>query len=229
MLIRNKNDYSTNPYTVFKETVHVGRSVFCKPETVQVMSDVWEEHMCLTSINLDGSLTVDYVARCGMHDDGALEYVIDATPQALADYALYEYNRNFKCRLDEAEIEANNPAIKGRVVQVMRGRTGKGLVGRVVAVILGNYDMGWRSTQMCKLGIALSPEKVTVIKNGKTFENYKNMIWVWAKNCRVETPEPVNTAVIKELARDFAMKRLTALDIEARANERYSNQNRKVA
>jgi hypothetical protein len=52
------------------------------------------------------------------------------------------------------------------------------------------YGMGYRAVMRDKLGIALDDEKVTVERNGRVYENYKNMIWVWAHNCEVVTPEP---------------------------------------
>jgi hypothetical protein len=231
MLVRKVHDYSTNPYTVSEETVFVGRSVFAKPETVQVMSDIWEEHMRLTSIDENGDLSVYSVAGWyGCQEGDKVEYAIDATPQAFADYRKRQYELAYSRFLADAENEVSDPAVKGRVVKVVSGRTGKGAVGRVVVVMMGNYCMGYRSSQQQKLGIALSPEKITVVKNGKTFENYANMIWVWARNCEVETVQPVDTATVKAKADAFAANAHASLQKTAEyAREQYANQNRKAA
>ena len=52
------------------------------------------------------------------------------------------------------------------------------------------YGMGYRGSMQPKLGIALDDEKVDVVKNGRTYSSYKNMIWVWAHNCDVVNPAP---------------------------------------
>jgi hypothetical protein len=82
--------------------------------------------------------------------------------------------------------------------------------------------MGYRSAMMHKLGIATSPRKVMVAgKYGKTFENYADMIWVWAKNCEVEKPEPVDMNLVESEATKFAAAAERALRKEAQdANER---------
>jgi hypothetical protein len=229
MLVRKVHDYSTHPYTVSEETVHVGRSVYARSETVQVMSDVWEDHMRLTSIDADGNLTVHSVANWyGMRDGEALEYAVDATPQAFADYRKRQYELAYARFLAEAESEVSNPAVKGRVVKVVRGRTGKGIVGKVVVVMMGNYGMGYRSVQLPKLGIATSPRMVEkVMPNGKVFMNHADMVWVWARNCEVETVAEVDTATIKDRADWYAASALASLQKTAQdANERYGNQNR---
>jgi hypothetical protein len=232
MLVRKVHDYSTHPYTVSEETVHVGRSVYTRSETVQVMSDVWEDHMRLTSITPEGDLSVHTVANWyGMRDGEQLEYAIDATPQAFADYRKRQYELAYARFLSEAEAQVSDPAVKGRVVKVVRGRTGKGIVGKVVVVMTGNYSMGYRSTQALKLGIATSPVMIEkVMPNGKVFMNHRDILWVWAKNCEVETVAEVDTATVKDRADWYAASALASLQKTAQdANERYSNQNRKAA
>ena len=232
MLVRKVHDYSTSPYTVSEETVFVGRSVFVKPETVQVMSDIWEEHMRLTSIDENGNLVAYSVAGWyGCTESDKVEYAVDATPQAFADYRKRQYELAYARFLADAESEVSNPAVKGRVVKVVRGRTGKGIVGKVVVVMMGNYGMGYRSAQLPKLGIATSPRMVEkVMPNGKVFMNHADMVWVWAKNCEVETVAEVDTATIKDRADVHAANALASLLRTAQdASERYSNQNRKAA
>jgi hypothetical protein len=88
-----------------------------------------------------------------------------------------------------ASTEAEVPT-KGRMVRVVRGKTGKGSEGKVVVSIERPYGMGYRTSYENKLGIALDDEMTTyVAKNGKTYPTHKNMIWVWARNCEVIEPQ----------------------------------------
>ena len=82
--------------------------------------------------------------------------------------------------------------MRGREVRVVKGRdkSVKGSVGKVVVVKEMQYSMGYRSSVAPKLGIALDDVMVEVVRNGKTYTNYKNMIWVWAHNCEVVNPTP---------------------------------------
>ena len=63
------------------------------------------------------------------------------------------------------------------------------------------YQTGYRANLELKLGIATSDVKVKVAAaNGKIYDNYRDMVWVWARNCDlVEVPE-INLEEVKERA-----------------------------
>jgi hypothetical protein len=65
--------------------------------------------------------------------------------------------------------------------------------------------MGYRSTVEDKLGIATSEVKIKVpAANGRVYDNYRDVVWVWARNCElVEVPE-IDLESVKERARNAA-------------------------
>jgi hypothetical protein len=163
-------------------TEHVGRSLYVANETVQVMSDIWEESTFLYSIRDDGSLARDCVGYYDMKDEDRPVYEIDADETAFELYRAAQESRQYETLVHNTNSDLANPAVKGRVVKVVRGRnTPIGKVGKVVVVIERPYGMGYRSSMRMKLGIATSPRMVDkVMPNGKVFQNHADMIWVWA-------------------------------------------------
>lgn len=212
-MLRRKviTDYTTNEKTVVTE--FVGCSVYAQEETVQVMSDIWETHLVLTSIDGEGILRKNSVAGWyGMKDEDRPEWKIDATDEAFARYRKKQHDTMYEKLVQDRQQNAQDPAVKGRVVKVVHGRSGKGTVGKVVVVLDRPYRMGYRSVMSKKLGIATSPRKTLVQgKYGKTFENYADMIWVWAQNCEVEKPESVDLDRCKREASEYAKNMTAAL------------------
>ncbi len=172
-----------NPIKV-TETIGVGTTLYTYAQSERIMSDIWE---WVTSVYYwdpaTGSIKSMWLGE-------ETTYTIDCDFATIADDVRKAYyDRNFKRQLAIASDEAEVPA-KGRVVRVVRGKTGKGAEGKVVVAIERPYGMGWMSSLEMKLGIALDDEMTTyVAKNGKTYPTHKNMIWVWARNCEVVNPE----------------------------------------
>lgn len=224
MIKVKSTDYSTKPETIKVDTVMVGRSVYVRPETVQVMSDIWEDHMRVTSINAEGILTKHTVSGWyGMPRGGEHEYEIDATDEAFEDYRNQQFESDYKYLVAEAEKSAQDVAVKGRVVKVVSGRKAKGTVGKVVVVMDAYYGMGYHGYMTKKLGIATSPVMIEkVMANGKVFMNHRDIEWVWARNCEVEKVMPVDTAPLKEAAERFATEAVASLRKTAtESNARY--------
>jgi hypothetical protein len=162
-----------------------GTTMYIRTESEQVMSDIWE--YVTKAFYWDGK-----VVREQWLDNDAVVKVDADFDSLLPEIEAAEYARFLKVELENAEDEAGNPAKRDRLVRVVGGRDKalKGKEGRVVVVKEMQYGMGYRAVMRDKLGIALDDEKVTVERNGRVYENYKNMIWVWAHNCEVVTPEP---------------------------------------
>jgi hypothetical protein len=166
-------------------SIGVGTTLFIRNDSEQIMSDIWE--MVTKAFYWDGKV----IREQWLDNDAIVE--IDADfGSLLPEIESAEFAKFLNVELENAEYEAKNPAKRGRLVRVVGGRDKalKGKEGRVVVVKEMQYGMGYRSVMRDKLGIALDDEKVTVERNGKVYENYKNMIWVWAHNCEVVTPEP---------------------------------------
>ena len=126
-----------------------------------------------------------------------------------------EYGKFLARELESAENEAANPAVRDRIVTVVRGKDKKvkGATGKVVVVKDMYYGMGYRGSMQPKLGIALDDEKIDVVKNGRTYSSYKNMIWVWAHNCEVVNPAPdAEYAVKTALSRTESDRKSTRLN-----------------
>lgn len=193
------------------ETIHVGRSLYVANETVQIMSDVWDTETFLYSIRDDGTLQRDCVHYCDSQENPT--YEIDATPEAFELHRAYCEARQYETLVANTDAEYANPAHKGRVVTVTKGRnTPKGVVGKVVVVIERPYGMGYRSVMRPKLGIATSPKMVEkVMPNGKVFQNHADMVWVWAHNCEVEKPQTADLELCRKMAQDFAQNAVNGL------------------
>lgn len=224
MFTYTRHDYQNDTHT--RETLHVGRSVYIREETVQVMSDVWEQQLVVTSIADSGALTSGSISWYGQNTNEKPTYLIDATEEAFELYRAHVESTEFDKGMRNAESQANDPAIKDRVVKIVHGRnTPKGVVGKVVVVIERPYGMGYRSVMRPKLGIATSDRMIEkIMPNGKVFMNHADMVWVWAHNCEVEKPEAVNVAEVRARAVDFAAMMLANLRKEASYyNEKYAS------
>ena len=186
-------------------TEHVGRSLYVANETVQIMSDVWDTETFLYSVRDDGTLSRDCVGYCDSPENNPV-YEIDATEEAFELYRAAQEARQYETLVHNTDSEYANPAHKGRVVKVTKGRnTPKGVVGKVVVIIERPYGMGYHSSMRKKLGIATSARMVEkVMPNGKVFQNHADMVWVWAHNCEVEKPQTADLALCRKMAQDFA-------------------------
>ena len=133
---------------------------------------------------------------------------IDATPEVKEKVKsfLYSHAREEAAkRLSEQAAEIR----KGSVVKVTSGRSDKGAVGKVVAMIDRPYKMGWKSVMAKKLGIATSDVMIKVpAANGKVYENHKDMVWAWARNVNLVEVPAVPDAAIDEVAQNIFNTRL---------------------
>jgi hypothetical protein len=165
--------------------------------TVQVMSDIWEAttFACYWDEAEGLVKTVEWVKTA----------TVDATPEVLEKVKEYLYQKELRWAINEAQKEAARIG-KDSLVKVVKGRQGKGTIGKVVVTMERPYQMGWRSSVATKVGIATSDEKVKVAgRNGKVYENYKDVTWAWAMNCElVEVPE-IDLKEAQERARNASV------------------------
>ena len=119
-----------------------------------------------------------------------VQITVDATPEIREKHTQWLINREYERLLDNATVESKYIE-KGTIAKVVRGKTGKGTIGKVVVKMSATYGMGWRASTEPKLAIATSDVKVKkALRNGKVSEVYQDVVWVWARNCeRVDTPE----------------------------------------
>ena len=169
-------------------TIAAGTTLFIRTDSEQIMSDIWE--MVTKAFYWD---PVEGSVREQWLDDESTKVVVDADlDTVLPAIEKAEYGKFLAREIEFAKEEAENPAVRDRIVKVVRGKDKKvkGATGKVVVVKDMYYGMGYRGSMQPKLGIALDDEKVDVVKNGRTYSSYKNMIWVWAHNCDVVNPAP---------------------------------------
>lgn len=168
--------------------------------TVQVMSDIWES-----------ALFAEYwdEASQSVQTDMWLDRAtVDATAEVVAKAEAWLYARTyenaFRKRQAWEEQEARR-IVKEARVRVVSGRTAKGLEGKVVVIIQRPYGMGYRSKVELKLAIAKSEVKVKVPgPNGRVYENYRDVEWVWARNCELVEVPAIDLESVKEVARNEA-------------------------
>jgi hypothetical protein len=167
-------------------TVGVGTTLYTRAETERVMSDIWETVNRAYYWNAEkGKLDNTYIS-----DREDTEIVIDGNVDAVAEEMRKAYYPRYVEKFTaEAEYDASKP-MRGSEVKVVRGKSHRGAVGKVVVSIEREYNMGYRSSLETKFGIALDDEMTTyVAKNGKTYPTHKNIAWVWARNCEVINPK----------------------------------------
>jgi hypothetical protein len=118
------------------------------------------------------------------------EIVVDATEEVKAKYRDFQVKREYERLLGSAEIAARQIE-KGCIAKVVKGKNGKGTVGKVVVMMDATYGMGWRASVEKKLAIATSDVKVKkALRSGKVAEVYQDVVWVWARNVeRVDIAE----------------------------------------
>lgn len=197
MAIRRKNNSYTNDQgESLIETVGVGSTVRVYSDYAQVWSDQWAQTTFATywDNDLEALQTLDWV-------DSA---EVDATPEVLEKVKVKLYAQ----ALEEARLEAQAQAekiAKDSMVKVTSGRENKGVVGKVVVEIVRPYRMGFRSIAMTKLGIATSEAKVKVAgRNGKIYENYKDVVWAWVRNCELVQVPDIDMEEVKDRAQSKA-------------------------
>ena len=178
-------DYNQNKLV----TEYEGRVLLVARETVRVMSDVWEDHLIAHCWDPEKGVVRVYVSGTGSSNDEGSTATVDATQSVLDAHHQWCYSQSYEAVFKSAQREANIPE-KGKTLVVTGGLTHPGVTGKAIAVINGNYNMGNRSVNMRKFGIALSDRQGPVqAKNGRTYTNYLDVAWVWERNVVVDNPE----------------------------------------
>jgi hypothetical protein len=177
-------------------TSAVGTTLKVYYDYVQVMSDEWAS--TLHAKYWDGEFV-----KTEIWVDSA---TVDATPEVLAAVENFYYKQAAEAL--EASAKSSALEIKNEsVVKVVSGRESKGVTGKVVVQIQRPYGFGYRSVLATKLAIATSDEKVEVTaKNGKKYINYKDVVWVWARNVVLVSPPEPDLSGIEETAREQAKR-----------------------
>jgi hypothetical protein len=182
-------------------TFAVGTTLKVDYKTYQVMSDIWEQGLYAEYWDeaSQSVKTADWI------NSGS---IVDATPDVVAKAEAWVYSKAYDRSLEKlimSEAKEAQRIVKECRVKVVAGRTSKGVEGKVAVVLQRAYGMGYRSTVEDKLAIATSDVKVKVAAaNGKVYDNYRDVVWVWARNCeRLDVPA-IDLESIKEAAKNEA-------------------------
>ena len=180
MITAKRHNYVTKTDEV--KTFGVGTTLYRTMESVQVMSDIWD-YLPVAYYEDNGKINRMFIEP---EDVVTIDADIDAV---CARVFAHEKEKAANEIRRAAEIEAERVDVKDRVIQVVAGRNSKGSVGKVVFVKEMMYAMGYRARPEPKLCVALDDTMVQVrAANGKIYNNYANVIWVWARNCEVVKP-----------------------------------------
>jgi len=182
-------------------------------QNYRIMSDVWG--------SADWAIVWDEATSSPKHvlvnvydmngpDWKPVQITVDAIDEIREKYKQLKINLEFKDLLEKAETAAQQIE-KGCIAEVVRGKSGKGTVGKVVVQMVATYGMGYRSSSEYKLAIATSDVKVKkALRNGKVAEVYQDVVWVWARNCqRVYVPQ-IDRQALLQAAQERAVRSIAA-------------------
>lgn len=192
----------------YQETFAQGATLdYTTNRSYQIMSDVWGTAKEATywddATGRPRTMILDVCDYSYSYGD-QVHAEIDATEEVYAKLRNYLYEQELARVKAKAEEDAQ-VIRKGDIVEVYKGRNGKGTKGPIVVDIVRPYNMGWQSAMRRKFAIALNDEKIKVAAaNGKVYENYKNVVWAWEHNVRLVNVPAIDMKEITETASELA-------------------------
>lgn len=179
----------------------------------QVMSDIWcgadEATVWDDKENAPKRMYIN-IYDMNPSDWKPAEINVDATEEVKEKYREWLTQRHFESLVRDAEDHALQFE-KGAIAKVVKGKSSKGVQGKVVVMISAPYRMGYRAIQARKLGIATSDVMIKKpLSNGKVVDAHRDMVWVWAMNCeRIDKPQIDRDALLQQ-ARERALREYAA-------------------
>jgi len=206
LYVTNRNA-ETGDYDKTIKEVAEGCVLFTGSRSIRIWFDEWgtEEYACYWD---DESNTVKTVGlSCSQSDEWYRKSyaTIDASEEIWKKVETY-YTAIYFQEYYEKALKESKQIIKDSIVKVAAGRQNKGVEGKVVAIIQRQYNMGYSSNIENKLGIATSDVMIDKEVNGKVYKNHRDVVWVWARNCEVTQPPPVDTKLLEEYAKENALR-----------------------
>lgn len=189
-------NYVWETKTYVAETKYIGRVLKTwRNNSYQLMSDVWGSADCalvLDENNEPKSYTYQVYGDCCDPNAPRSTAEVDATEEVRQLYKDWLVKVEYSRLLDQATQQVNTIE-KGCIARVTKGRNAQGTIGKVVVVMDALYGMGYRASREKKLGIATSDVVYDkALPNGKVVKAHKDMVWVWARNCRREDVAEIN-------------------------------------
>jgi len=179
-------------------------------ECVQVMSDIWEDQIHV--------VVWDEATQAPKTIVDPTSKVVDATDEVIKKYIAWRskvvWENQYALLAGRAEAEASKVKV-GSVVKVLSGRKRVGQGPFVVFYMMEKmYNVGYKSQPAMMAGVALDEQKsMKPGKNGKMYNSYDNVDWIWARNLEVvnydELLKPLMEDV-KERTKSFVLATVTA-------------------
>jgi hypothetical protein len=139
-----------------------------------------------------------------------VQITVDATDEIREKYKQYLINREYERLLDLAIMDSKQIE-KGAIAKVVRGKSGKGTVGKVVVQMIATYGMGYRASSEYKLAIATSDVKVKKpLRSGKIVEVYQDVVWVWQRNCERVDVAKIDKDALLQAAQERVVRSIAA-------------------
>ena len=178
-------------------------------QNYRIMSDVWgTADFALVWDEATASPKQILINVYDMCPDGwcPVQIKVDATEEIKAKYLNWKVNCQFNSLLYGAEKAALRIE-KGCIAKVVKGKTGKGTIGKVVVIMDGAYGMGWKAVPMKKYAIATSDVQIDkALRNGKVVKVYQDVVWAWACNVeRQDIAEIDKEALLEQAQKSIAM------------------------
>ena len=203
----NKYDWSLPEAERKQELVnqYPGAVLSWSRECVQVMSDIWENQIHV--------VVWDEAAQAPKTIVDPTSKVVDATDEVIKKYIAWRSKVVFESRYEMLLAQAQSEAAKvkiGSTVKVLSGRKRVGEGPFVVFHLMEKmYQMGYKSQPAMMAGVALDDKKsMKPGKNGKMYNSYDNVDWIWVRNLEVTNRDELEKPLIedaKERAKTFAL------------------------
>lgn len=174
-------------------------------ECVQVMSDIWENQIHV--------VVWDEATQAPKTFVDPTSKVVDATDEVIKKYIAWRskvvFENRYEMLLGQARTEAATVRV-GSTVKVLSGRKRVGEGPFIVFHLMEKmYNMGYKSQPAMMAGVALDDKKsMKPGKNGKMYNSYDNVDWIWVRNLEVTNRDELEKPLIadaKERAKTFAL------------------------
>lgn len=179
----------------------------------RIMSDVWGSADWATVWDEATSSPRQILVNVyDMNPEGwrPVQITVDATDEIREKYNQWKINREYQNLLDKAEASARQIE-KGSIAKVVRGKSGKGTVGKVVVQMIATYGMGYRASSEYKLAIATSDVKVKKpLRSGKVVEVYQDVVWAWQRNCERVDVAKIDKDALLQAAQERVVRSIAA-------------------
>jgi hypothetical protein len=168
----------------------------------QIMSDIWgsctEVEVFDVAENKPKKLSYNFCDNGNVWDKAKCE--VDITDDVWEKYRAWQLQKTIGelvsgFRKDDAIVR------NGDTVSIYKGKTAKGLEGKVVFIKQGGeVRYGWREVDTSSYCVALSDATVKATNRaGKEYDKHVDVVWVYARNCKkLNFTEPNMEAITQQ-------------------------------